>query len=87
MIFPYYNKKRRDRVTYRTNSLDYYNLFPIIRLGLLSLCPTIRAYYNYSSRDNAYYKPSLVEVIDIRLIDRILSNYILYKLELASNHL
>ena len=87
MIFPYYNKKRRDRVTYRTNGLDYYNLFLITRLGLLSLCPTIRAYYNYSSRDNAYYKPNLIEVIDICLIDRILSDYILYKLELALNHL
>ena len=87
MIFPCYNKKRRDRVTYRTNGLDYYNLFPITRLSLLSLYLIIRAYYNHSSRDNAYYKPSLIEVVDICLIDYILSDYILYKLELVLNYL
>ena len=87
MIFPRYNKKRRDRVTYRTDGLDYCNLFPITRLGLLGLCPTIRACYNHSGRDNAYYKPSLVEVVDIRLADRILSDCILHKLESAPNYL
>jgi hypothetical protein len=86
VILPRYNKKRRDRITHRIDSLDYYNPFPITRLDLLCLFPAIRACYNYSGGNNAYYKPSLVKVIDIRLLDRIFRNYILYKLELPSNY-
>jgi hypothetical protein len=87
VIFPYYNDIQRDRVPYRTNSLDNYNLFPITRLYLLCLCLTIRAYYDYSYGNNTYYKAGLVEVVDIRLTNRVFRDYVFYKLKPALNHL
>jgi hypothetical protein len=87
VIFPYYNDIRRDRVPYRTNSLDNCNLFPIARLYLLYLCPTIRACYDHSYRNNTHYKAGLVEVVDIRLINRVFRDYVFYKLKPAPNHL
>jgi hypothetical protein len=81
------NQERRDRVTRRADGLDNCNLFPITRLGLLCLSPAVRACHDYSCRDLAYYKPGLVEVIDIRVNNRVFGNCIPYKLKPAPNNL
>ncbi len=43
------------------------------------------AYDNYSTYNYAYYKVSLIKVIDISKVNTIFSNYILYKLKPLAN--
>jgi hypothetical protein len=85
--FPCNNNIRQDCIPNGTDCLDNCNPFPITRLDRLCFCLSVRACYNYSSRNNSYYKASLVEVIDICLANRVLSNCILHKLKLALNNL
>ena len=79
--------KRRDRLASSINALDYRCLLAIARLLRLCFAMSLRAYDNYCGWDNAYLKPSLIEVVDIYLLDTIPRNYILYKRKPTANNL
>ncbi len=69
------------------NALDHYCLFAVARLGQLYLAIAVRGCNYYACEDNAYHKPSLVEVVDIVVYDTILSLNVLYKRKLLANDL
>ncbi len=79
--------KQRDRLASSIDALDHYCLLAIARL--LRLCPAtpFGACNNHCSRDDAYLKPGLVEVVDVGLLDTILRDCILYKRKLTANNL
>ena len=85
VIFPRNNDKWRDRVTHGIDGLDYCNPFPITRLYLLCFRPSVRTCHDYSRWNNAYYKSSLVKIINIYILNPILRNYLLYKYKPALN--
>ena len=72
-----YHNERRDTPAIGTDTLDYGNPFAIARLDLLSFAVTVGARNDYSRRDLAHYKAGLVEVIDILVLDAVLSLNIL----------
>jgi hypothetical protein len=76
-----------DRLASCINALDYYCLLPIARLLRLCLATLFGTRNNHCRRDNAYQKPRLVKVVDIRFLDTILSDCVLYKSEPATNDL
>src|SRR5437763_17078753 len=80
------HNKRRYSLTVRINTLDYYNLFPITRLYHLDLFIAFRTYYNYYGRDLAYYKPSLIKILNIIFINFILSYHVSYEVKPALNY-
>ena len=65
--------ERRDTLAVGINALDHGNLFAITRLDLLSLSGTIGTGYDYYRRDLAYHKASLVKVVDVLVLDAVLS--------------
>ena len=67
------------------DSLDNRCLFAVARLGQLCLSTAIRGRNHYTSEDDAYYKPSLVEVIDIVIYNTVLSLNVSYKGKLFAN--
>ena len=54
---------------------------------MLTLSILISIYNNYYSIDNAYYKASLVKVIEVVVLNAILCLYVLYKYKLLLNKL
>jgi len=48
---------------------------------------SLRSYNNYIGANNTYYKANLIKVIDIFILDPILSNYIIYEVKLPLNKL
>ena len=81
------NNKQQDRLASSIDALDYCCLLAIARLLRLCLATLLRAYNNHYGWDNTYLKLSLVEVIDICLLDTIPRNYIPYKRKLTTNNL
>ena len=62
--------------------MDYVNLFLISLLYSSRASILIRGYNDYFFRDFTYRKPSLVEIINIIIIDPIFRNYIPYERKL-----
>ena len=85
MVSALYHDERRDTLTVRTYTLDHGNPFPVSRLDLLSFTVTFSARNDYYGRDLAYYKAGLVKVIDILVLNTVLSLNILKKTKLAGN--
>jgi hypothetical protein len=81
------DNKRRDSLAEGIDSLDYRYLLAVTRLGQLYLATAIGGRNYYAYEDNAYYKPSLVEVIDIVIYDTVLSLNVSYKGKLLANNL
>jgi hypothetical protein len=79
------DNKGRDGLAEGINSLDYRYLYIVARLGQLYLTTAIRGYNYYIRKDNAYYKPSLVEVIDIVIHNAVLGLSIPYEHKLLTN--
>ena len=79
MVFPLDNKVRRYNLAIHIYSLDHYNPFPIARLLRTRPAAAFGACHNLCGREYAYYKPSLVEIVDVPLLDRVLVNYISYE--------
>jgi len=69
------------------DSLDYRYLRAVARLGQLCLATAIRGRNYYARKDNAYHKPSLVEVVDIVVHDTVLSLDVSYEGKLLANNL
>ena len=66
-----HHDERRDAPTVRTDALDYGNPFSIARLDLFSFSAPIDTGYDHCRRDLAYYKASLVKVIDVLVLDAV----------------
>jgi len=79
--------EQRDSLAEGINPLDYHCLLAIARLGQLCLATAIRGRDHYTHEDDAYYKPSLVEVVDIVVHDTVLSLDISYKCKPLANDL
>jgi len=65
--------------------LDHCCLFTVARLGKLCLATAIRGCDYYAREDDTYYKPSLVEVVDIVIYDAVLGLDISYESKLLAN--
>ena len=87
VVFTLYNEKQRYYKTVATYALDRCCLFLIAWLQLLTSSAAVRTCNDHYSADNAYYKASFIEVIEIAVLDTILRMYILYQLELLFNKL
>jgi len=73
------DNKRRDGLAEGIDALDHYCLFAVARLGELYLATAVRGRNHHSHENDAHYKPSLIEIVDIVIYDTILSLDILYK--------
>jgi len=71
--------ERRDSLAKGIDALDHCCLFAIARLGQLCLATAIRGRNYHARGDDAYYKPSLIEVVDIVVYDTILGPDVLYE--------
>ena len=56
-----------------------YCLLAVARLGQLCLATAIQGCNYYACKDNAYYKPSLVEVVNIVIYDAVLGFNVLHE--------
>ena len=81
------DNKRQDRLASSINALDYRCLLAIAKLLRICFAISLGAYDNYCGWDNAYLKPSLVEVVGICLLDIVPCNYILHKCKPTANNL
>ncbi len=81
------DNERQDRLASSIDALDH--CCPLAIARLLRLCPAtlFGACNNYCSRDDAYLKPGLVEVVDIGLLDAVLCDCVLYKRKPTANNL
>jgi hypothetical protein len=77
----------RDGPTKGIDALDHRCPFTVTRLGQLYLATAIRGRDYYAYKDNAYYKPGLVEVVDIVIYNTILGLNVLYESKLLANDL
>jgi len=69
----------RDGLAEGIDALDYCCLFAVARLGELCLITAVRGCNYYSRENDAYYEPSLIEVVDIVIYDTILGLDVSYK--------
>jgi len=79
IVLTYYNNKWKHHLTTRINTLNHNDPFPIAKLHSFNFpIPVIRR-YNKDGYNLAHKKTYLVEVLNIRLYNTILDNYILEK--------
>ena len=83
MVGAFYHDKRRDTPAVGTDALDHGNPFPIARLDLLSLSGTIGTGNDHCGRDLAHYEAGFVKVVDILVLDAVLSLQVRKKREPA----
>jgi hypothetical protein len=81
------DNKRRDGPAKGINTLDYCYLLTVARLGQFCLTTAVRGHNYYARKDNAHYKPSLIEVIGIIVQDTVLSLNVPYKGKPLANDL
>jgi len=79
--------KQRDSLAEGIDSLDHYCLFTVARLGKLCLATAIRGCDHHTREDDTYYKPSLVEIIDIVIYDAVLGLDISYESKPLANNI
>jgi len=77
----------RDGLAEGIDSLDHCCPFTVARLGQLCLATAVRGRDHYAGEDDAHYKPSLVEVIDIVVHDTVLSLDVPYEGKPLANDL
>lgn len=70
----------------RISALDHSNPLPTSRLDYLRIRTPFGHYNDYSATNNAYYKATFIEVINIELDDTVFGNCILYEIELGLNN-
>ncbi len=58
---------------------DRYNPFPIPKLNLFAFAVSINIYNHYTIIDDAHYKVSLIEVIEVAVLNAVFNAYIGYK--------
>ncbi len=87
MILICYNNKWQYRLTTKIDTLDYNDLFPIIRLYSFNFPIPVVQRYNKDGYDLAYKKIYLVEIPDVGLYNIIFDNYILEKSKSSPNNL
>ena len=87
MVLAYYNDKWRYRLTIRIDTLDYNDLFPIVKLYNFNFFISVVRCYNKDGCDLAYKKVYLVEVLNVGLYNIIFSDHILEKSKPSFNDL
>ena len=76
-----------DRLAEGIDSLDDRCLLVVARLGQLCLATAVRGRNHHARENDAYYKPSLVEVVDVVVHDTVFSFNVLYEGKLFANDL
>ena len=85
-VVPYgQDDERRDGPAKGIDALDYRCLLVVARLGQFCLATAVRGCDYYAREDDTYYKPSLVEVVDIVIYDAVLGLDISYESKLLAN--
>ena len=79
--------ERRDGLADGIDALDHYCLLAVARLGELCLATAVQGRNYHSYENDAHYKPSLIEVIDIVIHNTIFSLDVSYKGKLFANNL
>jgi hypothetical protein len=79
VVFPLDDEVRRYHPAIRIYSLDHRNPLPIARLLRTKPTAAFPTCYDLYTRKYAHLEPSLVEVVDVPLLDRVLINHVLYK--------
>src|SRR6516225_3577149 len=79
VVFPLDDEVRWYDPAIRTHSLDHCNPFPIARLLRTRPTMAFRACHDLCARKYAHLEPSLVEIVDVPLLDLIFVDYIPYK--------
>ncbi len=87
VVLPSQDNEGGDGLTKGIDALDHRCLFTVARLGQLCPAQAIRGRNYYTCEDDAYYKPSFVEVIDVVFYDAILSFNILHQGKPPTNNL
>jgi hypothetical protein len=87
MVLAGYDYNRQKCPTIRANGLNDRNPFSIALLKLFRLFTFFGAYYNYVSGNFAYYKPSFVEIVNIRIKNAIFRDNIRNKAKLITNNI
>ena len=83
MVSTLHDDERRDTPAIGTDALDYGNPFAIARLDLLSFAVTVGARNDHRGRDLTHHEAGLVEVVDILILDTVLSLQVREKREPA----
>jgi hypothetical protein len=86
VVFPLNDEVRRYYPAIRIYSLDHRNPLPIARLLRTRLTVAFPTCYDLYTRMYTYLEPSLVEVVDVPLLDRVLVNHVSYKPKLRVYH-
>ena len=79
MVGPLNHQKRRDASIFAIDASNRRRPFPITWLNSLASSASIGARNYHGGIDKAYYKAGLVEVIEIVVLDTVLSPHILYQ--------
>ena len=79
VVFPLDDKVQRYDPAIRTHSLDHRNLLSITRLLYTKPSTSLEARHDLYTRKYTHLEPSLVEVVDIPLLDRVFIDYVTYK--------
>lgn len=62
-------KKRRYYIIIRRNAINYYYLFPIIRLNNFWFINLIGLYNDYTGPNYSYYETRFIEIVDIGILN------------------
>jgi len=82
VVFALEDQVQRYYKAVTANTLNCCSLFPIARLKNLTSALSISTYNNHATIDNAHYKASFVEVVEVHVLDPILLLHIVHQLEL-----
>ena len=83
MVFAFVDNKGWKYVAQRANTLDYCNPLTIARLYSLWLMPSFRAYNDFLLGYYTHLEARFVKVIQVSVLDTVLSFYIMFKVELG----
>jgi hypothetical protein len=81
------NKKRRETPPFAIDALNRRRPFSIARLNCLALSKSIGTCHYHKCADNTYHKASLVEVVEVAVIDAVLRPHVVHKLKPCANKL
>ena len=79
VVFPLDDKVQQHDPAIRTHSLDHRNPLSITRLLCTRPSTSLGARHDLYTRKYTHLEPSLVEVIDIPLLDRVFVDYVTYE--------
>jgi hypothetical protein len=87
MISALNDEKRQEAPPFAIDALNRYRPFPIARLDSLTSSMSIGACHYHRYTDNAHHKPSLIEVVEVAVVDAVLGLHVVHKLKPCANKL